>query len=343
MPSNSPNALFRRKNVVSAFVIFVGLWFLWSWSWTAPVIDPSYGRLDEVSETSRFAIATFLSENPSTDPQDPEGTDYYYAATRVLTYQLLHAESTRIRSPAIDFIVLVTNEVAQYKVDQLTQDGATVIRAADVPLSWWISTGVERWKDQFTKLRLLEMTQYARVLFMDADTLLTAPVDAIFGERATVLYTAHTKLDLVAQIPADEAPVPARYVFCARSDNAFAGERNHPYPPLKRTERFSAGFWVAAPSKELFQLLLRVTSRYRRFDPHTMEQSLLNYVFRTSGAMPWCELDPKWSATWPSEKDLDAGVVTLHEKFGMEGPPQRLRMMWYGVLQEMRDFYDRDR
>lgn len=341
MPSNRPPGLFWRRNYfATGFVIFVLLWLFLRRPWTSPVIDPSYGRLNDVSQSSRFAIATFLSENPSTDPRDPEGTDYYYAATRVLTYQLLHAEQTRIRNPSIDFIILVTSELAQYKVDQLTRDGAIVIRAEDVPLSWWISTGVKRWKDQFTKLRLLEMTQYSRVLFMDADTLLTRPVDPIFGEQY-VVHPTPSKLDLISQIKADEAPVPARYVFCARSDNAFGGERDHPFPPL-RTERFSAGFWIAAPSHELFELLISVTRRYRRFDPHTMEQSLLNYVFRPNGAMPWCELDPHWSATWPSERDLDAGVVTLHEKFGMVGPPEKLRMMWYGNLQEMREFYARE-
>ncbi|GME36096.1 Glycosyl transferase family 8 [Neofusicoccum parvum] len=339
MPSTpSPELFVRRKHLFLALVGFVVVWLVWRSAPAAPVIDPSYGLLEEVSQSSRFAIATFLSENPGTDPQDPEGTDYYYAATRVLTYQLLHAESTRIRNSSIDFLVLVTSEVSQQKVDQLTRDGAKVIRAEDIPLSWWISTGVQRWKDQFTKLRLLEMTQYSRVLFLDADTLLTGHIDPIFQEPDAV-QPARTRLDLTSQIAADEAPVPARYVFCARSDNALAGERDHPFPPA-RTEQFSAGFWLAAPSRELFAQLMSVTRHYRRFDPHTMEQSLLNHVFRRRGAMPWCELHYRWSATWPSEKDLEGGVVSLHEKLGMVGPPEKLRLMWYGLMQEMHAFYE---
>ncbi|KAK7724844.1 hypothetical protein SLS57_004115 [Botryosphaeria dothidea] len=327
----------RRKHVSLSLLCCIILWLLWRSQPGSPIIDPSYGLLDDVSESSRFAIATFLSENPGTDPNDPEGTDYYYAATRVLTYQLLHAESTRIRNASIDFLILATSEVAQYKVDQLTRDGATVIRAEDVPLSWWISTGVSRWKDQFTKLRLLQMTQYARVLFLDADTLLTAPIDPIFHERPSA-RPAPTRLSLVREIKPDEAPVPAHYVFCARSDNDLAGRRDHAFPPAQ-TETFSAGFWLAAPSLELFELLMSATRHWRRFDPHTMEQGLLNYVFRKSGAMPWQELHYRWSATWPSEKDLEGGVVSLHEKLGMEGPPEKLRLMWFGLLQEMREFY----
>ncbi|EKG13751.1 Glycosyl transferase family 8 [Macrophomina phaseolina MS6] len=330
--------LLRRKPVLLGLLGCIILWFIWRSHPNTPIIDPSYGLLDDVSESSRFAIATFLSENPLADPSDPEGTDYYYAATRVLTYQLLHADATRIRNASIDFLVLATSDLSQSKVDQLTQDGATVIRAADVPLSWWISTGVRRWKDQFTKLRLLQMTQYARILFLDADTLLTAYLDPIFHEACS-RHPAQTDLALTREIKADEAPVPAHYVFCARSDNDLAGRRDHAFPPAARTASFSAGFWLAAPSEQLFALLMSATRHYRRFDPHTMEQGLLNYIFRSSGAMPWRELHYRWSATWPSERDLDGGVVSLHEKLGMEGPPERLRAIWFGLLQEMRGFY----
>lgn len=71
----------RRKHLLLAFVSFVVIWLLWH-SPSASVIDPSYGLLEDVSQSSRFRIATFLSENPGTDPQNPEGTDYYYAELR---------------------------------------------------------------------------------------------------------------------------------------------------------------------------------------------------------------------------------------------------------------------
>src|SRR5690606_15015291 len=125
---------------------------------------------------------------------------------------------------------------------------------------------------------------------------------------------------------ADEAPLPASFVFGARSDNHLTGMREHPFPPLN-TNVFSAGFWVAAPSQELFDYFLDLTTHYRRFDPHTMEQSLLNYAFRRDGPMPWRELHYKWSATWPSFRDVEGGVVTLHEKFWAAGPKE-LRELW---------------
>ncbi|KAK8193452.1 glycosyltransferase family 8 protein [Phyllosticta capitalensis] len=303
----------------------------------SPVIDPEYGLLEDVATSSRFAIATFLSANPDENQDDPENTNYYYAATRVLTYQLLHADNTRIRNPLIDFLVLTTKDVPQGQRARLEADGATVVAVEDIPLSWWIKTGVTRWRDQFTKLRLLEMTQYSRVCFLDADTFLTGPLDGVFREPG-IEHALPTNLTLTSAIKSDEAPLPASFVFAARSDNDFVGQREHPVPPPS-TDTFSAGFWVAAPSQPLFQLLLSVMQHYHRFDPHTMEQSLLNYVFRRDGAMPWTELNWQWSATWPSEADLAAGVRSLHEKLGMKGPPEVLRQMWFKAKAEMHEFY----
>ncbi|KAK7549334.1 glycosyltransferase family 8 protein [Phyllosticta citricarpa] len=301
------------------------------------VIDLEYGLLEEIAPSSRFAIATFLSGNPHEDQEDPENSNYYYAATRVLTYQLLHADSTRIRNPLIDFLVLTTKEVPESQRARLQADGATVVHVDDIPLSWWIKTGVTRWRDQFTKLRLLEMTQYARVCFLDADTFLTGPLDSVFHEPG-VLNASTTDFNLTSALKSDEAPPPASYVFAARSDNDFVGQRDHPVPPPS-TDTFSAGFWVAAPSRPLFELLLSVMQHYHRFDPHTMEQSLLNYVFRRDGVMPWAELDWHWSATWPSEADLAAGVRSLHEKLGMKGPPETLRALWFKTRSEMHELY----
>lgn len=127
-------------------------------------------------------------------------------------------------------------------------------------------------------------------------------------------------------------------VFGARSDNALTGERDHPYPPAL-TNVFSAGFWMAAPSREMFNYLLSVMQHWNRFDPHTMEQSLLNYAFRRDGPMPWFELEPKWSATWPNQKDLKAGVATLHEKWWAVGP-EDLRAKWEEAKRQMEEFFD---
>jgi alpha-N-acetylglucosamine transferase len=182
------------------------------------------------------------------------------------------------------------------------------------------------------------MIEYDRILFIDADTLITRPIDAIFDEP-NIRTPYSTLLDRKKRIKSDEIGLlPAEYVFAARSDNALTGERDHPFPPLP-TNVFSAGFWVAAPSLEMFDYLISVMNHYRRFDPHTMEQSLLNYAFRRDAAMPWVELDYHWSATWPSVRDVEGGVATLHEKFWSTGPDE-LREKWQDARRNMEAYYD---
>ena len=316
----------------------ITLWFAFP-RFSRPIeLDPFYGLLPETSPSSRFAIATFLSSSDPKNIFDQTEEDFYFVATRTLAYQLLHDEQTRCNK-SIPFLVLVTSEVAQDKRDRLSQDGATVVPVEDVPLRWWIKTGITRWKDQFTKLRIFEMVEYDRVLFIDADTLLTRPIDGIFDEP-TVRIPATTLSHRTDQIKGDEAPLPAKYVFGARSDNALTGERDHPFPPPP-TNVFSAGFWLAAPSKETFAYLMSVMGHYRRFNPTTMEQSLLNYAFRREGCMPWIEIDYRWSATWPNLSDLGGGVASLHEKFGWTGP-EELQQLWRDAREKMEVFF-RDR
>lgn len=300
--------------------------------------NPKYGLVDETApSTSRVAIATFLSagDHPVSAASDFSSDDYL-AATRTLLYQLLHGPETKINMSNIDVLVLVSPDVPPQTRNQLSVEGALVIEAHPIPLRWWIKTGVTRWKDQFLKLRLFEQTQYKRLLFMDADTLLTSSIDALFSEQEVVLPAP-----TIHQLSKMDEFLPNQYVFAARSNNHFTGQRQHPFPPLN-TDVFSAGFWVAAPSKELFAYLLSVMDHYRRFDPHTMEQSLLNYAFRRGGPMPWRELHYKWSATWPSSRDLAGGVVSLHEKFWTMGP-EELQMLWTKRKDEMERFWSEQR
>ncbi|CAI4214397.1 unnamed protein product [Parascedosporium putredinis] len=262
---------------------------------------------------SRFAIVTFLGSDTFGGAEDK-----YFIACRLLAYQLLHADETRLQDDRIEFIVAVTPTVNIWKRDQLESDGAKVVDVEDARLAWWINTGVTRWKDQFAKLRILTWTEYARILFIDADTLLLSPLDAIFHSNES-MYPAQTNFQ---HRKGDEAALPAEYVFLAAQDHQFVGERDHAVPPDP------------------------IARHYRRFNPTTMEQSLFNYAFRrcdasqkakeassacprgaTPGPMPWGEVDWRWSSTWPSMADVEGGVVSLHEKLWKTGPAP-LRDMW---------------
>jgi alpha-N-acetylglucosamine transferase len=294
MVTFSAGSLSRRHYTLLGIVVTLVIWVFYHLGGEVPppVIDPSYGVLRESSSSSKYAIATFLNGD---DRKPSYEEDYYFIATRILTYQILHNNDTKCARD-IPFLVAVTSTVSQEKRDQLTKDGAIVVPVEDIPLRWWIRTTVPRWKDQFTKLRLLQLTEYDRILFIDADGILTRPIDGIFDEEIARV-PAKTKFLLRSKIRGDEAQMPAEYIFTARSDNQPNGRRKHPIPPIP-TKGFSAGFWLAAPSDELFAYLISIMDHWLRFNPNGMEQSLLNYAFRREGAMPWGELNYQWSATW---------------------------------------------
>ncbi|SPO01490.1 related to meiotically up-regulated gene 136 protein precursor [Cephalotrichum gorgonifer] len=331
----------RSRTLIVLAIVAIAVIYLFRGASQQP-FDPNYGLLNTLDADSRFAIVTFLGSDTLQKDED-----WYFVGCRLLTYQLLHAEETRIRdrdAGRIDWVVAVTPAVEAWKREQLVRDGAKVVEVEDVPLHWWIRTAVARWKDQFTKLRILLWTEYARVLFVDADTLLFAPLDDIFDAEGSV-YPSRTD---PAFRKGDEAHLPAEYVFLAAQDHQFTGKRDHAVPPVETdtTGSFSAGFWLAAPSVELYHYLISVMGLYGRFDPGTMEQSLLNYAFRRcnssqedreasatcpagarAGPMPWGELDWRWSSTWPSRKDRLEGVASLHEKFWKKGP-DGLKWRW---------------
>jgi alpha-N-acetylglucosamine transferase len=301
-----------------------------------PIQDPYYGLLKDSSEPSSFAIATFLDD--SFTESDSTDEDFYFIGARILAYQTLHSNTTRSRTPT-PFIVLASPRVSQQKRDRLQRDGATLIEAHPIPLPWWVSTSQKRWSNQFDKLRLLQLTQFQRVVFIDADTILTRPVDAIFHDPAVrPAADTLTPLERPGAVRGDEAQLPAQYVFAARPNNEYAGKRDHGFPPDSH-DSLSAGFWVAAPSAELFGYLMSILTHPFRFLPQNMEQSLLNYAFRRDGSMPWKELAPEWSATWPNDADVDAGVVTLHEKFWLGRGPQALQERWWSERAAMEAYF----
>jgi len=331
-------AFFSRVTLV--FLVILAFAYFAFHVYTAPRIlnvastsdKPTYRLFNSTSPLPKtpFAIATFLTG---------QGTDLEYLnSTRILTYQLLHNPNTRIDTSTITWIVACSSSLPVDQKRTLQRDGATVVEIDDVKTNWWIKTDVRRWKEQFTKLRLFEMTEYQRILFMDADTLVLQPLGGIFQEPELAdLQPTFAHGWPNDGVKDDEAELPDQWLFAARSDNGYGGQRGHPIPPLNSAE-FSAGFWVVAPNKKVFGHMMSVMAHYKRFKPFTMEQSMLNYVYRRNGPMPWRELNWKWSATWPDVQDRDKGVAALHDKLWNNGP-QELQDIWHKQQKEMLEFF----
>lgn len=169
-----------------------------------------------------------------------------------------------------------------------------------------LSLLLDRWRDVLAKLRLFEMTQYHKILFIDADTLVTGTLDGVFYDEATLTQATLANPD---ETKKDEEVLPRTYMFASHGDlgidpsgGPFWGYE-HPWPPVTDLNYLNCGFFVFAPSKVLFEYYVSLLGLEGRFDPGFPEQNLLNYAHRREGNMPWKPLWYGWNANWPSERD----------------------------------------
>ena len=269
-----------------------------------------YQQTEAEKSGLKLAYATFLNGPLHEDEND--NNDNYFVSCRMLAYQLLHDPVTRTNSTNIKFVVVVTEAVTQSKRDRLTKDGAIIVEVASLKSSW-IKPKAKRWKDQLTKLRMYEaLTMFDRVLFVDSDTLLIRNIDAIFDDPAA---KEQSNQKVAAETRDDEAPGPDTFVFAG---NSGSGGLDHPYPPPKG-KYFNGGFVLFKPSKALFDYYVSIANLKGRFDATYAEQSLLNYAHRREGNFPWKQVHYDWNINWPSIKDYDNGIATLHAKFWDDG------------------------
>jgi len=258
----------------------------------------------------RYAYATFLSSRPTGEIEK----DPYVLATRVLGYQLLHHPITKTRRN-IPFLVITPPHVPDPIMKLLVSEGATVIQVQNlIPHSWKPAPGQARWIDQFTKLRLFELVDYDRILYMDNDMLLTKCLDGIFDEKEVM--TEQVTKNATAHIHKDELVMPPRYSIAGAGDQEGPeGERPKKITPYSS---LNGGFFIFRPDFRLFDYYRSVLEfgNEGRFDSGMMEMGLLNYAHRSMGNMPWVPLEPgKWSSNWPSWRDYERGAATLHDKF----------------------------
>ncbi|QIX00372.1 hypothetical protein AMS68_005889 [Peltaster fructicola] len=255
---------------------------------------------------SRYAYVTLLAPDRTHNPDIY--TDNYFTGIRILAYQILHAKETKSEHD-VPFIVLAVNGTSQAKKDRLRRDGATILEIDSVPLpSWMHAMSNPAWTNIFDKLRMWELTQFERVIFVDADVLLTKPLDGAF--ESAVKLTDFSKSPSTGKLPEE-------YVLLAGMETAV----EHHFPPtleggdFERGEYFNAGFMVIKPSHSVLEYYLSVLNTPNAFDTEFAEQDMLNAIHRLDGPMPFEPLDPIWNIHRPMQADLDAGVHSVHAKW----------------------------
>lgn len=232
----------------------------------------------------KVAFATFLAGSVGRKETDEESAaiddedDGYFLGTRVLAYQLLHSKTAGTNN-SIPFLVICTTAVSKRKRDRLKADGVTVIVIERLDPALMVSSN-PRWADVMSKLRLFQLIEYSKICFIDADMLVTSPLDGVFFDEATLTQATLPHQD---QVKSDEAPLPRTYMLATHAD--YWGY-DHPYPPPVDMNYLNCGFFVFTPSLVLFNYYVSLLSLPGRFDPNMPEQNLLNYAHRRDGNMP---------------------------------------------------------
>lgn len=305
---------------------------------------PGMGHHDNKAEAiqqegmhSKYAFATYLA---GSDKEVPYEQDYYFIATRILAYQLLHAQETKSRDREIPFIVMVTDKVPERQQTRLRKDGAVVIQVPHITSSW-AHPGWEGWSDIYTKLRLWELVQFDRVCFLDVDHELTGPLDGIFNDPAVQVQQTRNNQ---SNLRDDEAPLPSEFVMASVPET----NHEHGYPPKDEANDFpninymNAGFFVLKPDVKMLEYYLSVLNIEDRFDSSLMEQNLLNYAHRREsegGNIPWMQLGTQWNIHYPSIKDVEGGVKSVHEKWW--GPEKEDMSQWMAAWRwRMEGYYE---
>lgn len=169
-------------------------------------------------QKERLAFATFLAGTQAdldniTATETTLRDDKYFTAARLLGYHLMHKPSTRTRR-GIPYVVVVTNSVPLLEVERLKKDGAIVMAVESQPTGEWFHPDRVRWNDVMTKLRLWQLEQYDRIVFLDVDSALNGPLDGVFDDAGAAL----TNTVANPQSPLDnetESALPERYLMAS--------------------------------------------------------------------------------------------------------------------------------
>lgn len=251
----------------------------------------------------------------------------------------MHQPETRSNT-SIPYVVVVSSDVSQSKRARLEKDGAKVVVVDSISDPEWLNT-IQQYQGVMTKLRVFQQTKYEKMLYMDADMLITRRMDAIFEDEAAEIQRPKKHKDTKKEI----APLPSSFLLAGQAQQ---GDRVHRYPPDpsdEHAEWMCSGFMVFKPSQEIFEYYTSIMERENSFDPNFPDQNLLNYAHRWDGPMPWTNVYYKWTSTYPTIKEYAMGAAALHEKYWMdinrseEEGQNILGDMWLKVKSDMEAFY----
>ena len=296
-----------------------------------PVVPPIQIVQQNRNVSAEKYVTLFAPSSPH--PWDEGKVDHYFESVTIIAHQLLHNPYTKDPLNR-EFLVLATDSVKPKQVSILQQLGAQVrvVPSLAPPSNVDLGRMNHRWKDQFTKLLLWNMTEYRRIVYIDADSLVIKPISELF--------------DLQPQRKDSEDWLFAS-VYDAAPIKGF-GTFPDPLPTLGPDDKwgwheFSGGQFVLMPTQAQSDY---VFSMYYNppdvdFTP-TMEQSFLRYAYRDEGPFPWIRLSQIYNTQYPRAVDIPASKI-LHEKSWKGGPNnvQELQDEWHRGWGEVQGYLSR--
>jgi alpha-N-acetylglucosamine transferase len=290
--------------------------------------------LHRSSKQSKDAVAVILCENHLDVDQNNTHSDVYFRALRVLHYQFRYANNTRYSDSTVPFIVLTTPQVAENKKAILRREGAIVIPVDNVDPGW-ADVQWPNWAQMFSKLEVWKLTQFSRILLIDSDIFLLRSLDGIFDDPGATpqIPTNKPKVGNTEMIP-----LPQKYLIGGIKDRGIGID-----------DYMNGGFFMLAPSIEMYNYMRAVLATPHSFEPRFQEQAMLNVIHWQKGAMPWKSLDKKWNTNWATVQDWNDGIVSVHAHWwdtnmlGCDPSPVLndpvLATQWYRVLGHMEAFF----
>jgi len=286
--------------------------------------------------TSKNAYCIFLDSDPD-NYGDEMDTDPYFTSARMLLFQLWHNKHIRGEED-IPVVVLVTSITSQQKRARLAAEGAIVVQADNLaaqPGLQWIAPSKQRWKRAFDKLHVFRLTQFERILLLDADMVVVKPLYGIFSSSDAMPRQSNATSSSDQGIAESIMPLPPQYLLAANS----GPYGNHSYPASRGT-RFSPSFLLLQPSEMMYDYYLTIAKTQDSFSPAAPDTNLLNQVHAAQSSMPWVQIDPDWTVNSPNYNDYLQGIKSLHEKWWRCDHDLDLREVFLDIRWRMEGFWE---
>lgn len=155
--------------------------------------DPIYSnyRLPEHSDADLKKIQEQFNKKATckSTKEHREGCTYLTLITKddYIELALVLGESIRASASDYSLAAMVTPAVSARGIDLLNRASIKVIKTEPIPLPASVQPWREYWKETYVKLNMFGLTQYERVVYLDADSLVMMNLDELFEQPGEFL------------------------------------------------------------------------------------------------------------------------------------------------------------